>query len=99
MEDILKEGIEMTATTEEIPEETAKETAEEKDSKLKEERPVVEGILDIQEENNFGFLRFDNFLTSDKDIYVSPVQRRSFNLKTGDKKTHITRMHHEGERC
>lgn len=102
MEDILKEEIEVTATTEEIPEEaakeTAKETAEEKDSKLKEERPVVEGILDIQEENNFGFLRFDNFLTSDKDIYVSPVQIRRFNLKTGDKINCVTRLPHEGER-
>ncbi|MBQ2160601.1 MAG: transcription termination factor Rho [Firmicutes bacterium] len=102
MEDILKEEIEVTATTEEIPEEaakeTAKETAEEKDTKPKEERPVVEGILDIQEENNFGFLRFDNFLTSDKDIYVSPVQIRRFNLKTGDKINCVTRLPHEGER-
>ena len=64
----------------------------------KEERPVVEGILDIQEENNFGFLRFDNFLTSDKDIYVSPVQIRRFNLKTGDKINCVTRLPHEGER-
>ena len=62
------------------------------------ERPVVEGILDIQEENSFGFLRFDNFLTSDKDIYVSPVQIRRFNLKTGDKINCITRLPHEGER-
>ena len=64
----------------------------------KEERPVVEGILDIQEENSFGFLRFDNFLTSDKDIYVSPVQIRRFNLKTGDKINCVTRLPHEGER-
>lgn len=98
MEDILKEEIEMTATPEETPEEAAKETAEEKDTKPKEERPVVEGILDIQEENNFGFLRFDNFLTSDKDIYVSPVQIRRFNLKTGDKINCVTRLPHEGER-
>ena len=27
----------------------------------REERPEVEGILEIQEENNFGFLRFSNF--------------------------------------
>ena len=64
----------------------------------KEERPVVEGILDIQEDNSFGFLRFDNFLTSDKDIYVSPVQIRRFNLKTGDKINCVTRLPHEGER-
>ena len=43
----------------------------------------VTGILDIAE-GGFGFLRFDNFLTSSKDIYVSPTQIRRFNLKTGD---------------
>ena len=64
----------------------------------KEERPEVEGILEIQEENNFGFLRFYNFLTSEKDIYVSPTQIRRFNLKTGDKIRGITRLPKEGER-
>ena len=64
----------------------------------KEERPEVEGILEIQEENNFGFLRFSNFLTSEKDIYVSPTQIRRFNLKTGDKIRGITRLPKEGER-
>ena len=64
----------------------------------KQERPEVEGILEIQEENSFGFLRFSNFLTSDKDIYVSPTQIRRFNLKTGDKIRCITRLPKEGER-
>lgn len=64
----------------------------------KQERPEVEGILEIQEENSFGFLRFSNFLTSEKDIYVSPVQIRRFNLKTGDKIRCITRLPKEGER-
>ena len=64
----------------------------------REERPEVEGILEIQEENSFGFLRFSNFLTSDKDIYVSPAQIRRFNLKTGDKIKGITRLPKEGER-
>ena len=85
-----------------IPEEEAavksSEGEEEQSGKPKEERPVVEGILDIQEDNSFGFLRFDNFLTSDKDIYVSPVQIRRFNLKTGDKINCVTRLPHEGER-
>ena len=80
------------------PEETQEESVQEPKAKSKEERPVVEGILDIQEENSFGFLRFDNFLTSDKDIYVSPVQIRRFNLKTGDKINCVTRLPHEGER-
>lgn len=71
---------------------------EEQQNEQKEERPEVEGILEIQEENNFGFLRFSNFLTSEKDIYVSPTQIRRFNLKTGDKIKGITRLPKEGER-
>ena len=62
-----------------------------------EERPPVEGILEIAE-GGFGFLRFDNFLTSDKDIYVSQTQIRRFNLKTGDKIKGISRRPNEGER-
>ena len=72
--------------------------AENKREQRREERPEVEGILEIQEENNFGFLRFSNFLTSEKDIYVSPTQIRRFNLKTGDKIRGITRLPKEGER-
>lgn len=70
----------------------------EKENKREEIRPEVEGILEIVEENNFGFLRFSNFLTSDKDIYVSPTQIRRFNLKTGDKIKGITRLPKENER-
>ncbi len=81
----------------EAPESVAEEQAERKEPP-KEERPEVEGILEIQEENNFGFLRFSNFLTSEKDIYVSPTQIRRFNLKTGDKIRGITRLPKEGER-
>ena len=55
-----------------------------------EERPEVEGILEIAEDG-FGFLRFDNFLTSNKDIYVSNSQIRRFGLRTGDKILGITR--------
>jgi transcription termination factor Rho len=63
----------------------------------KEDRPEVEGILELAE-GGFGFLRFSNFLTSEKDIYVSPAQIRRFNLKTGDKIRGITRRPNEGER-
>jgi transcription termination factor Rho len=42
------------------------------------------GILEMLENNNFGFLRCKNYLTSSDDIYVSPSQIRRFNLKTGD---------------
>lgn len=60
-------------------------------------RPEVCGILEIADDG-FGFLRFNNFLTSDKDIYVSPTQIRRFNLKTGDKVCGISRLPNDGER-
>jgi len=44
---------------------------------------VEEGILEVMGDG-FGFLRRDNYLSSLKDIYVSPAQIRRFNLKTGD---------------
>ena len=75
------------------------ETAIEKEEKRKPDqpRPEVEGILEIAD-GGFGFLRFDNFLTSEKDIYVSPTQIRRFNLKTGDKIKGISRLPNEGEK-
>lgn len=62
-----------------------------------EDRPEVEGILDMAD-GGFGFLRFHNFLTSDQDVYVSPSQIRRFNLKTGDKIKGIARKPNEGEK-
>lgn len=63
----------------------------------KDDRPEVEGILELAD-GGFGFLRFSNFLTSEKDVYVSPSQIRRFNLKTGDKIKGISRKPNEGER-
>lgn len=56
----------------------------------KDNRYEAEGILDMADDG-FGFLRFNNFLTSDKDIYVAPAQIRRFRLKTGDKVKGICR--------
>jgi transcription termination factor Rho len=59
----------------------------EKKENLKEminESNVAKGILEILENNSFGFLRCKNYLTSSEDIYVSPSQIRRFNLRTGD---------------
>lgn len=90
---------EVVEATEEV--ESAEEKHDEKSVKTEEKnnqnRPRVTGILEIAD-GGFGFLRFDNFLTSDKDIYVSPVQIRRFNLKTGDEIQGISRLPNEGER-
>lgn len=57
----------------------------------------VDGILELAD-SGFGFLRFDNYLTSDEDIYVSPTQIRRFNLKTGDRIDGIARKPRSGEK-
>ena len=44
---------------------------------------IVEGILDIMPDG-YGFLRGDNYLSSEKDVYISMVQIRRFRLDTGD---------------
>ncbi len=41
------------------------------------------GILEVMAEG-FGFIRSDNYMPGEKDIYVSPAQIRKFGLKTGD---------------
>lgn len=43
----------------------------------------ADGILEIMPDG-FGFIRSENYLPGDSDIYVSPSQIRKFNLKTGD---------------
>ena len=63
----------------------------------KDGRFETEGILDLAEDG-FGFLRFNNFLTSEDDIYVSPAQIRRFNLKTGDKIRGLCRPASSGNR-
>ena len=58
---------------------------------------IAEGILEVMEDG-FGFLRGENYLSTPKDIYVSPTQIRRFNLKTGDKVSGIARKPKEGEK-
>ena len=41
------------------------------------------GILEVMTEG-YGFIRCDNFLPGENDVYISPAQIRKFNLKTGD---------------
>lgn len=78
-------------------EESSDASDETKVTEIVQERPEVEGILDIAEAG-FGFLRFNNFLTSEKDIYVSQTQIRRFGLRTGDKIRCISRHPNQGER-
>ncbi len=62
-----------------------------------EDDEYVEGILELLPDG-YGFLRGDNYLSTNKDVYVSPVQIRRFKLDTGDKIKGIKRIPKEGER-
>lgn len=44
---------------------------------------IAEGILEIMPDG-FGFIRCENFLPGDNDVYVSPAQIKKFGLRTGD---------------
>lgn len=52
---------------------------------------ISEGILEVMPDG-YGFLRSDNYLPGDKDIYVSQVQIRRFRLSTGDMLKGIARF-------
>ena len=43
----------------------------------------ADGILEVLPDG-YGFIRCENYLPGENDIYVSPSQIRRFNLKTGD---------------
>ncbi len=68
---------------EEAPVEISGEAEKQKKTKFSDDREV-EGILDIVSDN-YGFLRVENYVASNRDIYVPMVQIKRFNLKTGDK--------------
>ena len=61
-----------------------------------EDDEIVEGILEVLPDG-YGFLRGDNYLSSPKDVYISPVQIRRFKLDTGDIIKGISRCK-EGEK-
>ncbi|MBB6622594.1 transcription termination factor Rho [Clostridium gasigenes] len=79
----------------------SRQLAEEKQERLKamiDESTSEKGILEILESNNFGFLRCNNYLTGEGDIYVSPAQIRRFNLRTGDEVLGKIRQAKDGEK-
>lgn len=58
---------------------------------------IADGILELHTDG-YGFLRSENYLSGNEDIYVSPSQIRRFNLRTGDKIHGITRPPKSGEK-
>lgn len=58
---------------------------------------ITEGVLELLPDG-YGFLRGDNYLPSQKDVYISPIQIRRFKLDTGDRIKGIKRIPKEGEK-
>ena len=83
------ENIKTTTTNEEISSNSYKLNSDNDE--------YVEGILELLPDG-YGFLRGDNYLSTNKDVYVSPVQIRRFKLDTGDKIKGIKRIPKEGEK-
>ncbi|MDV4151578.1 transcription termination factor Rho [Clostridium sp. AL.422] len=84
-----------------IIKENKEEVREEKRERLKvmiNESDTAKGVLEILENNSFGFLRCNNYQTGENDIYVSPSQIRRFNLRTGDEVQGKVRESKEGEK-
>ena len=78
---------------------------EEKQSQTEEEKTIEEldsgisahGILEVMPDG-FGFIRCENYLPGENDVYVAPSQIRRFGLKTGDILEGNTRVRTQGEK-
>ncbi len=81
-----KEEKEASGKTEE------EKTIEELDSGIS-----AHGILEVMPDG-FGFIRCENYLPGENDVYVAPSQIRRFGLKTGDILEGNTRVRTQGEK-
>ena len=105
--EVQSEKVELEEKSEENIKQEPKELPKEKlkkslPDKLKEnvgseDVDTSEGILEIID-GGYGFLRCENYLSGNEDVYVSPSQIRRFNLRTGDKVFGVTRSAKSGEK-
>ena len=58
---------------------------------------IADGILEVMQDG-YGFIRCENYLPGENDVYVAPSQIRKFNLKTGDIITGNTRVKQQQEK-
>lgn len=101
-DEIIEEPVKPVNMTAEVKTESETETVsyEQKRERLRElidESDTARGVLEVIE-NNFGFLRGENYLSGPNDIYISPSQIRRFNLRTGDMVEGKVRTPKEGEK-
>lgn len=93
----LKEEIKAKAALQEEAKDDSKEKKELTDIEQLDSGNSVTGILEVLSDG-FGFIRSDNYLPGENDVYVSPSQIRRFGLKTGDIITGNTRIKTQQEK-
>ena len=91
-----KQEVAQAEAKEEVKE-SFKEKKEETDVEQLDSGKVANGILEVLRDG-FGFIRCENYLPGENDIYVSPSQIRRFNLKTGDILTGNIRVKTQSEK-
>ncbi|MBR3769022.1 MAG: transcription termination factor Rho, partial [Lachnospiraceae bacterium] len=79
------------------PANTQNATAEEKFPAELDSGVRAHGILEVMPDG-YGFIRCENYLPGENDVYVAPSQIRRFNLKTGDIIEGNTRVKTQGEK-
>ena len=94
-----------TKIREEVKAKEDSRNREEKTTQAEEEKTLEEldsgisahGILEVMPDG-FGFIRCENYLPGENDVYVAPSQIRRFGLKTGDILEGNTRVRTQGEK-
>lgn len=81
----------------EVVREEMKEKKEETDIEQLDSGHTANGILEVLQDG-YGFIRSENYLPGENDVYVSPSQIRRFGLKTGDIIMGNTRIKTQGEK-
>ncbi len=78
-------------TPDEIKQQYLDKKAKEEEDKNQDSGIVVTGVLEIMQDS-FGFMRCNNYLPGDDDVYVAPGMIRRFGLRNGDIITGTTRV-------
>lgn len=90
--------MESNSNIEQRPVRTDQYTKEEYQELINDENAeIAEGVLEILPDG-FGFLRGENYQSTENDIYIGPAQIRRFNMKTGDRVSGITRQPKNNEK-
>ena len=97
LETLSTTSVEVQPSQENIQPNPIVKSSDEKYKVTNENDQIAEGILEVMPDG-YGFLWGDNYLSTSKDVYISPIQIRRFRLDTGDRIKGIMRNPKEGEK-